>query len=268
MEAVFESFETDVIAASHEIPILVDFWAEWCGPCRFLGPVLEKVEAKANGAWRLVKINVDEHQDIAQQFKVQGIPACKLFHRGEVIGEFTGALQEPQVTAFFEQHLPSEEKGLLSEAKGLLSSGDTNAARTILEDIVQRDPNNDEAALELAKIVFVDDAERAAELVGSIQPGAPLYDEADSIRTLGRVAGLTEAADDRVGWEGYLKGNRALADGDFGGALEAWIDTLAAGHREVDEDGPRKACIAVFKLLGEDHEVTQAYRRPFSSALF
>ena len=110
MEAVFESFQADVIEASHEVPILVDFWAEWCGPCRFLGPVLEKAEAKANGKWRLVKINVDEHQDIAQQFRVQGIPACKLFHKGAVIGEFTGALQEPQVNAFFDEHLPTEEK--------------------------------------------------------------------------------------------------------------------------------------------------------------
>ena len=133
MEAVFESFQADVLDASHEAPILVDFWAEWCGPCRSLGPTLEKLEGSANGKWRLVKINVDEHQDISQQFGIQGIPACKLFHKGEVIGEFTGALPEPQVKAFFDEHLPSEEKDQLDNAKAQIEAGDIEGGKFGLE---------------------------------------------------------------------------------------------------------------------------------------
>ncbi len=268
LDNVFESFQTDVLDASQEVPILVDFWAEWCGPCRSLGPLLEKVEAKAHGKWRLVKINVDEHQDIAQQFRVQGIPACKLFHKGEVIGEFTGALPEPQVNAFFDEHLPSEEKDLLSRAKAQIEDGEPEHAKDILEDILSRDPDNTDAAVSLARIIFGSDPGRAASLVDNVSPGDPQSDEADAIRVLGRLVGLTEPADDHAGWPGYIKGNKALAKGDMGGATAAWIDTLAASHREVDEDGPRKACIAMFKLLGEHHEITEAHRRAFSSALF
>lgn len=264
----FESFQVDVLDASQEIPILVDFWAEWCGPCRSLGPALKKVEEKANGKWRLVKIDVDAHQDIAQQFKVQGIPACKLFHKGEVIGEFTGALQEPQINAFFDEHLPSEDKERLNAAKGSIESGDANSAIQILEDIVARDPGNSEAAISLARLVFGNDMERAAHLVEGISLGDPYYDEADAIRALGRLVGLTEPGDDHPGWAGYVQGNVALGNGNFSGALSAWIDTLASGHREVDDDGPRKACIALFKLLGEEDPITTEYRRAFSSALF
>ena len=268
METVFESFQADVIDASHEVPILVDFWAEWCGPCRFLGPVLEKVEANASGKWRLVKINVDEHQDIAQQYKIQGIPACKLFHKGEVIGEFTGALQEPQVNAFFDQHLPSEERELLNQAKARVEAGEAAEARSVFEDVLKKDPSNSDAAVSLAQIVFPENPTVSAELVAGIQPGDPLYDAADAIRTLGELTRVTEALDGHPGWDGYIGGNEALAQGDYAGALSKWIETLAAGHREVGEDGPRKACIAMFRVLGEEHEITQEYRRAFSSALF
>lgn len=268
MGAEFESFQVDVLDASQEIPILVDFWAEWCGPCRFLGPVLEKVEAKANGTWRLVKINVDTHQDIAKQFNVQGIPACKLFHKGEVIGEFTGALQEPQINAFFDDHLPSEDRERLAAARNSIESGDTASAVKVLDEIVARDPGNSEAVISLARLIFGSDMQRAAHLVERIALGDPHYDEAEAIRVLGRLAGLTEPGDDHPGWAGYLQGNTALSNGDYSGALSAWIDTLAGGHREVDEDGPRKACIALFKLLGEDNPITIEHRRAFSSALF
>jgi putative thioredoxin len=268
VEAVFESFQTDVLDASHEAPVLVDFWAEWCGPCRSLGPTLEKLEGKANGKWRLVKINVDEHQDISQQFGIQGIPACKLFHKGEVIGEFTGALPEPQVNAFFEEHLPSEEKDQLNMAKAQIEAGDIEDGKLGLGNILTRDPGNKEAAVTLARLILSEDAARAVNLVESVSPGDPFYDEADVIKTLGQLAGLTEAKDDHNGWPGYINGNEALVSGDYAGALKAWIETLASGYREVDDDGPRKACIAMFKLLGEENEITQEYRRAFSSALF
>lgn len=268
MEAVFESFETDVLAASHDVPILVDFWAEWCGPCRYLGPVLEAMEAKAGGKWRLVKINVDEHQAVAQEYRIQGIPACKLFHKGEVIGEFTGALQEPQINAFFDEHLPSEEKALVASARERIAAGDAGGARQILEDVLAGDPANVEAATTLATIVFAENPARAAELVKDVPPGDPSFEAAEAIRTLSEVAAKTEASEDHPGWPGYAAGNAALAEGDYDGALSAWIGVLSAGHRDVDDDGPRKACIALFKFLGEDHPTTQAHRRAFSSALF
>lgn len=268
MEAVFTSFEKDVIEASSELPVLADFWAEWCGPCRALGPVLEELAAEADGVWRLVKVNVDENQEAAQAYGVQGIPACKLFHHGEVIGEFTGALPKPQVTQWLKDHLPSADKDAVARVDSLIETGQVDEARTILESHHQADPDQMDFALRLARLTFGGDPGKAVALVESIEIGHPAYEEADAIRTLGKLAAQTDPSESGDGWRLYVEGNVALAEGDYGTALDRWIEAIAGGHRELDDDGPRRACIALFKLLGEQHELTQSRRRAFSSALF
>lgn len=267
MEAVFESFDVDVIEASREQPVLVDFWAEWCGPCRALGPTLEKLAGEANGAWRLVKIDVDAHQDIARTYRIQGIPAVKLFSDGEAIAEFTGALPEPQVRQWLADNLPSESREALGTARSRYAAGDADGAREMLERLLAIDPQNKEAGLLMAEIVLGDDPARAVELVSGFQPGDTDVGRADAIRTLGRLLS-DEIAGEGPGYATYRAGVDALRAGDYDAALTQWIETIAAGHREVDDDGPRKACIAVFQLLGEGHETTKAHRRAFSSALF
>jgi putative thioredoxin len=268
MEAVFTSFEKDVIEASADLPVLVDFWAEWCGPCRALGPVLEELAADAGGAWRLVKVNVDENQEAAQAYQVQGIPACKLFHQGEMIGEFTGALPKPQVKQWLQDNLPSADKDAVSQVDGLIEAGQVEQARSILESLNQSDPDQVDFAVRLARLTFGRDPVKAAALVESIEVGDPAFEEADAIRALGQLAVLTEPSGSGDGWRLYVEGNVALAKGDYGAALDRWIEAIAGGHREIDDDGPRKACIALFKLLGEEHEITRSRRRAFSSALF
>lgn len=105
-----DAFQTHVLEKSHEKPVLVDFWAPWCGPCRALGPTLDKLARESGGAWRLVKINTDAHQALSQRFGVRGIPAVKLFVDGEVAAEFTGALPEVQVRQWLAQHLPASAR--------------------------------------------------------------------------------------------------------------------------------------------------------------
>jgi len=104
-----DKFDQEVVAKSYEKPVLVDFWAPWCGPCRVLGPTIEKLAKESGGAWRLVKINVDQHPVLSQRYEIRSIPSVKLFWQGEVLNEFMGALPEPALRRWLDQHLPKPE---------------------------------------------------------------------------------------------------------------------------------------------------------------
>lgn len=269
-ETVTGSFEQDVLDASYSAPVLVDFWAEWCGPCRMLGPVLEDLAEQANGTWRLVKLNVDEYPEVAQQYRIQGIPAVKLFHNGDVIAEFVGALGEPEVARWLEENLPSESKQTLADARQAFESGDVDRARELAEHVVEAEPANLDGRVLLSRLLFNSDPETAVDLVKDVDVGHPESGRVAAMRTLSRLQTLLESGgeDDSDGWRGYKAGIRAFWDGACDRALYAWIEMLEKGARDVDDDGARKACIAVFHWLGEDHEITQGYRRKFSSALY
>src|SRR5436190_229581 len=121
-------FQADVLEASRDKPVVVDFWAPWCGPCRMLGPVLEKLAATNDGSWTLAKVNTDENQEVARQYGIMSIPAVKLFIDGEVVDEFIGALPEPSVKEWLERAVPSESKARLSEAKAAIEAGESDRA--------------------------------------------------------------------------------------------------------------------------------------------
>jgi len=261
-------FEKEVLEKSREIPVLVDFWAEWCGPCKVLGPILERLAEKADGEWSLAKLDTEQFPDIAEQYNIRGIPSVKLFVDGEVTNEFTGALPDYQVEHWIQQALPDKLRKQLLAAEYLAADGKTGEARVEYEMILKKDPSNLEARTKMARLLLFEEPKRAAKLVEGLEE--PLYQEMiDAVRAVTHLAEIAEAPrslPEGSGKELYLQAAQALTAKDFAQALKKLISVIRE-DRYYDDDGSRKACIAIFKLLGEDHSVTQKYRREFSSAL-
>jgi putative thioredoxin len=262
-------FQREVIERSYSVPVLVDFWAEWCAPCRMLSPVLERLAQRANGRWVLAKVNTEEHPELAYRYGVRSIPNVKLFVDGEVVDEFVGALPEYVIEQWLERVLPSPHRKLLQQAEELLQQNRTSEAQQLLEQLVQLEPTNERARTLLARLLLFASPQRAAELVAPIEPGSPEEELAEAIRTLAPLLTLSseeELPPDPVRplfWQGV----RALQRGDFEKALEHFIEVIRE-NRYYHDDAARRICIAIFKFLGEEHPTTLRWRRLFSSALY
>ena len=260
-------FERDVIEASRERPVMVDFWAPWCGPCRALGPVLEKLATEEDVGWSLVKVNTDQHPEISQRFGIRGIPAVKMFVDGEVVDEFTGALPEYTVRQWLEKAIPSEAKRKVDEAERMIDSGDESAARALLEALLKEEVEDPKAKVLLARVLAFEDPDRAASLVGGAAfVGAGYQQLGEAITAL---AEFVRAAEDEAslpeedGKAHYIAASRAAREGRYESAIDDLIEVLKV-NRSYHEEAARKAGVALFILLGDQHEVTRAKRRTFS----
>ena len=166
IDVTMANFETDVIAASHTTPVLVDFWADWCGPCKSLGPLLEKLETAYEGRFTLVKINADTEQQLAGAFGIKSLPTCILLMGGRPVDGFMGALPEGKVREFLDKHLPSEGERTAQadtqEAQNLIESGDTHAALAKLQEALSLNPADDDTRYNFVKLLIaVGDLEEA-----------------------------------------------------------------------------------------------------------
>lgn len=261
-------FATEVIERSRTVPVVVDYWAAWCGPCRTLGPMLEAAVARRGGEVILAKVDVDREQGLAQQFGVQGIPAVHAFRDGQVVDRFTGAVPKAQIEAFLDRIAPSATDRALT----LAAAQDPAAARATLEDAFRVDPADGRVAIALAELLIADDPTRAAELV-TAHPAAPGADRIRASLALAEASAQDpddlrrRAASGDAGATVDL-GRLLLARGDVDEALElllAGLEATSPGDdaRELLRTGLLDALI----VLGDDARVAPARAR-MARALF
>jgi putative thioredoxin len=273
-EATGATFAQEVLERSKTTPVLVDFWAEWCGPCRVLGPVLEQaVEARGGAVW-LVKVDTDTNQELAVQHGIRGIPAVKAFVGGRMVGEFIGVRDQRAVEAFIDQICPSEEEAALRRAEELLAGGKPEEVPPALRPALESKQHEDEARLLIARAHLArgafDEADEALarvddrstvdeEQVQALQARSELLRAADGARpeTLRqKVEG--DPADHDVRWA--LAG-ALMREGQKQQALDELLELLQRAGRAFREDGARRAMLGIFDELGPDHELAREYRR-------
>ncbi|MBT8201516.1 MAG: thioredoxin [Acidimicrobiia bacterium] len=266
-------FPREVLQASHERPVVVDFWAEWCGPCKTLGPILERLAVEYDGAFRLVKIDVDANQALAQQFGVQGIPFVMAFSGGQPVAEFTGAIPESQVRAWLDPLLPNELDDLVEQGRDALLDGDDPRAEEAFRAVLAQQSDHQEAGTSLAQMLIA-----AGKIDEALDVLAPMSATTE-VERLRAAARLSENRDQDVSsLAKELEGNpqddakrvelaQALAGrAEYEPALDHLLKVVRGGGPE--RENARQAMIDIFGVLGVEHPLVLTYRRQLASALF
>ena len=264
------NFNEEVIKRSYAIRILVDFWAEWCGPCKMLGPVIETLAKQNENIWELVKVNTETNQDIARKYNIQGIPNVKLFLDGDVRDEFTGALSAPMIEQWLKKAIPSPHIAQIEEASELYDKGEVDQAREILRVVLDREPQNERAMVMFARVYLNENPSYCLELLKPIEPGSEYYDSAMALLTIAELYQCLEKPEilpDHPIKANYIQAISYLKEGNHPLALENFIEVIRV-NREYADEGARRGCISIFGILGESHPTTRQYRRAFSNALY
>jgi putative thioredoxin len=271
------TFEKEVVERSRSVPVVVDFWAPWCGPCRTLGPVLERLAAEHQGAFELAKINVDDNPGVAADFGIRSIPAVKAVRQGEIVDEFVGALPEAALRQFLRRVLPGEADLLAEKARSAESSGDGASAEPFYRRALEIDPNHPVSRLGLGRLLAGSDPEAALAELERVLPGTPERVEADRLAARLRLVGQNGSGEAELrarldrepdSLDVRLALARSLA------ARERYEEAL--GHlleivkrdRAHDEEAARKSMLDVFEILGAQHPLTEKYRGELARVLF
>ncbi len=275
-----ESFQQIVVEGSYERPVLVDFWADWCAPCRMLMPVLASLADDYGGKLLVAKVNTEEERTLAVDYGIRSLPTVQLFKDGQPVDQFMGALPEPQVREFLERHLPRESDRFLAQAQGLLSAGDLAGATRMLDQAREADPENARVRLVAVEIeaaagnirnaqAILDDLPRelaedpeVASLKGRIGFAALQADSPSEAVLRSRLEKDPKDSDAR-----HRLAAHQVVRGDLEGALEQLLE-LMKQDRAFRDDAGRKGMLTVFAMLGEQSDLVTRYRSRMLNALY
>lgn len=281
-DATTETFETEVLQKSLQTPVLVDFWATWCGPCKTLGPMLEKLAGEYHGAFELAKVDVDKEQQIAAAFQIRSVPTVFLVKGGQIVDGFPGAVPEGQLREFLTQHgVVPLEAAAEAEAEDAVEAAplDPQAQVDVLRAAIAAEPDKEELKLDLALALLQTGATAEATALIDALP-ANLSTDDRAVRARARLefasalqdAPAAEVLDARIAANGddlqarHLRGVQLLLSGQDAAALEQFLDMLRR-DRTYDDGRPRKLLIDAFKVI-ENEDLVGQYRRRMASLLF
>ena len=273
IDVTTEEFPQAVLQRSHDVPVVVDFWAEWCGPCKILDPVLHKVAGESAGSLELVKVDVDANPELSIQYGIQGIPTVIAFRDGDVAARFTGALPEAAVRQWMTELVPSELDLAVDEARDAAIAGDTGRAEYLYRAVLDQRSDHPDAGTGLAALLIArGEPDEALTVLGKLAP-TPDVDRLQAAARLsesrtGDVAELERTLASNPGDAASRLGlARALASH---GEYEPALDDLLLIVREKGDlmNDARQAMLDIFEVLGNDHPLTSTYRRQLASSLF
>jgi putative thioredoxin len=267
-----DRFQQLVLENSMHVPVLVDFWAEWCNPCKALMPTLAKLADEYQGKFLVAKVNTEQEQQLAAHFQVRSIPSVKLFHQGQIVDEFMGALQEAEIRSFLDKHIPRESDALLTQADAMLLQGDADGAGALLKQASEIDPENPRVRLSYARYMAtlgkLDEAEKLLKALPDEERNTP---EVASMLARIEIDRATADSPPPEELEKRLQENPAdseslhllashkVMENDFEGALELLM-TLLQKDRSYGDNAAQKEMLRIFELLGGQGELVKRYR--------
>ncbi|MCW9013189.1 MAG: tetratricopeptide repeat protein [Gammaproteobacteria bacterium] len=277
--ATADNFQQGVIENSHKVPVVVDFWAEWCEPCKILIPILEKLTAEFAGGFVLAKVNSETEQQLSTEYRVRSIPAVKIFRHGEVVNEFTGAQSEDFIREIIARYVATEADTLRDKAIEAIRAGDKDAGRSMLQQAAELDPRNAAVQIDIAHLdAEQGDYQAAADRLQKL--GVESREKPAVVGLLSKMefAAAAENAPDKNTLQQQIaddaKNSAAryqlaalcATEGDYQTALEQLLQILMR-DRKYNDDAGRRGMLAIYNMLGDDHELTALYRRKMFNAM-